>query len=120
MSDEVKLRCMNRGARGDTRMPEVVGHIVSRCDHARLMELYYWTQEPGLLEIIRAVAGMSEGGREALESFFRLGGDPQTVSANWETDGRLVLESDNLGRALEVVTYLMADPTGINRESEPN
>jgi hypothetical protein len=119
MSDEVK-RCMSRAATGETRMPEVVSHIVSRCDHARLMELYYWTQEPELLDIIRAVAGMSKAGREALESFFRLGGDAQTVTATWETDGRLVLESDNLGRALEVVTYLMADPTGINRESEPN
>jgi hypothetical protein len=120
MSDEVKVPCSNRGVRAQTRMPEVVSHIVSRCDQARLMEFYYWTQEPELLEIIRAVAGMSKAGREALESFFRLGGDPQTVTATWETDGRLVLESDNLGRALEVVTYLMADPTGINRESEPN
>jgi hypothetical protein len=119
MSDEVK-RCMSRAATGETRMPEVVSQIVARCDHARLMEFYYWTQEPGLLEIIRAIAGMPESGREALESFFRLGGDPQTVTATWETDGRLSLESDNLGRALEVVTYLMADPTGINRESEPN
>jgi hypothetical protein len=119
MSDEVK-RCMNRAARSETRIPEVVSQIVARCDHARLMELYYWIQEPGLLEIIRAIAGMPEAGREALESFFRLGGDPQTVTATWETDGRLSLESDNLGRALEVVTYLMADPTGINRQSEPN
>ena len=77
-------------------------------------------QEPGLLEITRAVAGMSQAGREALESFFRLGGDPQTVVASWETDGRLSLESDKLGHALEVVSYFMADPTGINRESEPN
>jgi hypothetical protein len=120
MSDEVNVHFTDRGVRGETRMPEVVSHIVSRCDHARLMELYYWTQEPGLLEIIRAIAGMSESGREALESFFRLGGDPRTVTATWETDGRLVLESDNLGRALEVVTYLMADPTGVTRESEPN
>ena len=60
-------------------MPQVVSQIVARCDHARLMELYYWTQEPALLEIIRAIAGMPESGREALESFFRLGGDPQTV-----------------------------------------
>ena len=119
MSDEVK-GCISRAATGETRMPQVVSQIVARCDHARLMELYYWTQEPALLEIIRAIAGMPESGREALESFFRLGGDPQTVTATWETDGRLSLESDNLGRALEVVTYLMADPTGINRESEPN
>ena len=119
MSDEVK-RCMSRAAKSEARMPEVVSQIVARCDHARLMELYYWIQEPGLHEIIRAIAGMPEAGREALESFFRLGGDPQTVTATWETDGRLALESDNLGRALEVVTYLMADPTGINRQSEPN
>ena len=58
-------------------MGEVVNHIIDRCDHPRLMELYYWTQEPGLLEIIRAIAAMPDSGREALESFFRLGGDPQ-------------------------------------------
>jgi hypothetical protein len=120
MSDEVKLRCMSRAVRGQGRMGEVVNQIIDRCDHPRLMELYYWTQEPGLLEIIRAIAAMPDSGREALESFFRLGGDPQTIVANWETDGRLTLESDNLGRALQVVTYLMADPTGINRETEPN
>ncbi|HML13636.1 MAG TPA: hypothetical protein VK456_10040 [Xanthobacteraceae bacterium] len=120
MSDDVKLRCMNPAVRTETRMPEVVSQIVARCDHAKLMELYYWTQEPGLLEIVRAIAGMSDAGREALESFFRLGGDPQTITATWETDGRLSLESDNLGRALEVVSYFLADPTGINRESEPN
>jgi hypothetical protein len=120
MSDEVKLRCVDRAVKGQGRMNEVVNQIIERCDHARLMELYYWTQEPGLLAIIRAVAAMPESGREALESFFRLGGDPQSVVATWETDGRLSLESDNLGRALQVVSYLMADPTGINRESEPN
>jgi hypothetical protein len=120
MSDDVKLRCMNRTVRAQARMPEVVNQIVARCDHARLMELYYWTQEPGLLEITRAVAAMPEAGREALESFFRLGGDPQSVSISWETDGRLSLESNNLGQALEVVSYFLADPTGINRESEPN
>ena len=120
MSDELKLRSVGRAVRGQGRLGEVVNHIIDRCDHPRLMELYYWTQEPGLLEIIRAIAAMPESGREALESFFRLGGDPQAIVATWETDGRLTLESDNLGRALQVVTYLMADPTGINRETEPN
>jgi len=120
MSDEVKLRCVSRPARGQGRINEVVNQIIDRCNHARLMELYYWTQEPELLEITRAIAALPKAGREALESFFRLGGDPQTIVATWEKDGRLTLESDNLGRALEVVSYLMADPTGINRESEPN
>jgi hypothetical protein len=60
------------------------------------------------------------GCSESLESFFALGGDPQSIIASWETDGRLTLESNNLGRALEVVGYFLADPSGINRESEPN
>ena len=119
MSDDVK-RCMNRTARAKPRMPEVVNQIVAKCDPARLMEIYYWSEEPGLLEIIRAVAGLSETARESLESFFALGGDPQSIIASWETDGRLTLESNNLGRALEVVGYFLADPSGINRESEPN
>ncbi|HXW24995.1 MAG TPA: hypothetical protein VEK73_09625 [Xanthobacteraceae bacterium] len=120
MSDDVKLRCVGRAARPQPKMPDVVNQIVARSDPARLMELYYWTQEPGLLEIVRAVAAMPAAGREALESFFALGGDPQSIVATWETDGRLSLESNNLGQALEVIGYLLADPTGINRESEPN
>jgi hypothetical protein len=101
-------------------MPDVVSQIVAKCDPARLMELYYWSQEPGLLEITRAVAAMPEAGREALESFFALGGDPQSIVATWEESGRLSLESNNLGQALEVVGYFLADPTGINTKSEPN
>jgi hypothetical protein len=120
MSDEVKLRCMGRAARPQPKMQDVMSQIVAKCDPARLMELYYWCQEPGLLEITRAIAAMPESAREALESFFALGGDPQSVSASWEMDGRLLLESNNLEQALEVVGYFLADPTGINRESEPN
>ena len=120
MSDEVKVRCMNRAAKAQPKVPDVVTQIVAKSDPARLMELYYWSEEPGLLEIIRAVAAMPETGREALESFFALGGDPQSVVATWEATGRLSLESHSLGEALEVVGYFMADPTGINRESEPN
>src|SRR5262249_61615510 len=114
MSDEVKLRCMNRGVRGETRLPEVVNQIVARCDHARLMELYYWIQEPGLLEIIRAIAGMPEAGREELGSFFRLGGGPQTVTPPWETGGGPALGAGNFGRGLEGGKDLYGDPKGVN------
>jgi hypothetical protein len=120
MSDDVRVRCVSRAARGQPRMPDVVSRIVAKCDPARLMEIYYWSREPGLLEIIRAIAAMPEPGRQALESFFALGGDPETVVATWEESGRLTLQSNNLGEALEVIGYFLADPTGINRESEPN
>ena len=119
MSD-VRVRCVNRDTRCQPKMPDVVSRIVAKCDPARLMELYYWSREPGLLEIIRAIAAMPQPGRDALESFFALGGDPQNVAATWAESGRLTLESNNLGEALEVIGYFLADPTGINRESEPN
>jgi hypothetical protein len=120
MSDDVKLRCMNRTGRPQPKMQEVMDQIAAKCDRARLMELYYWCREPGLLEITRAVASMPDAAREPLESFFALGGDPQSIVATWEPGGRLSLVSNNLGEALEVVGYFLADPTGINRESEPN
>ena len=120
MSDEVKLRCVNRTGRPQPNMQEVMNQIATKCDPARLLELYYWCREPGLLEITRAVAAMPDAAREALESFFALGGDAQSIVASWETDGRLSLESNRLGRALEVMGYFLADPSGINRESEPN
>jgi hypothetical protein len=120
MSDDVKSRCVNRTVRTQPKMQEVMSQIAAKCDRARLMELYYWCQEPGLLEITRAIAAMPESARDALESFFALGGDPHSIGANWEADGRLTLESNNLGEALEVMGYFLLDPTGINRESEPN
>jgi len=120
MSDEVKLRCMHRTGRPQPKMQEVMDQIAAKCDRARLMELYYWCREPGLLEITRAVAAMPDATRQALESFLALGGDPQSIVATWETDGRLSLGSSNLGQALEVMSYFLADPTVINRESEPN
>jgi hypothetical protein len=120
MSDDIRVRPVTRTAKRKPKLPDVVGRIVEKCDPARVMELYYWSREPGLLEVIRAIAAMPEDGREALESFFAVAGDPSTVAATWEQSGRLTLESNSLGEALQVIGYFLADPTGINRESEPN
>jgi hypothetical protein len=101
---------------GDVK--DIVGQIVARCDPARVMELYYWSQEPGLVEIMRAIAAMPEATREALESFIAISGDPESVVASWGTTGRLSLESRGVGETLSVVKYLMEDPNGLILKSE--
>ncbi len=63
MGDAVKTRCMSKSQNEQPTLPDVVSRIVGRCDPARLMELYYWSQEPGLLEIIRAVSAMPQATR---------------------------------------------------------
>ena len=120
MGDAVKTRCMSKSQNEQPTLPDVVSRIVGRCDPARLMELYYWSQEPGLLEIIRAVSAMPAATREAIESFVALVGEPDSVVASWASSGRLSLEARSVGEALSVISYLMADPTGLTRKSEPH
>jgi hypothetical protein len=38
-----------------------------RCDPARLLELYYWSSDPGLLPIIRKFAALSREARSEIE-----------------------------------------------------
>lgn len=117
MGEAVKAR---RASKEDPPLPDIVSRIVARCDPARVMEFYYWSQEPGLLEIIRAIAAMPPATREALESFVAIGGDPSSVEATWASSGRLSLESRAIGETLTVVRYLMEDPTGLIPKSEPH
>jgi hypothetical protein len=117
MGETIKAR---KASKEHPPLPDIVGRIVARCDPARVMEFYYWSQEPGLLEIIRAIAAMPPATREALESFIAIGADPNSVVATWASSGRLTLESRGVGEALTVVRYLMEDPTGLIPKSEPH
>ena len=117
MSSEAKV---HRTGKEQPPLPDIVSRIVARCDPARVMELYYWSEEPGLLEIFRAIAAMPEATREALESFIAISGDPDTVVASWGSTGRLSLESRGVGETLSVIKYLMEDPSGLLRKSEPH
>lgn len=104
-----KADYQKKASKDSVGMPEVVNQILSRCDHARLLELYYWSQEPWLLEIIRAVAGTNDAAREALQSFFALGGDPQHVNVTWASTGKLYLESLDSTQISAVAQYVPSD-----------
>lgn len=59
-------------------------------DSSQLLELYYWSQEPGVVEMVRAFLEMSEHTRLMVGNFM-LAAKPQSVVATIEPSGRLVL-----------------------------
>lgn len=59
-------------------------------DTSRLLELYYWTREPGIVELIRAYLDLPERTQRTLSTFL-LNGRPQAISGAFDQQGRLVL-----------------------------
>lgn len=59
-------------------------------DTSRLLELYYWTREPGIVELIRAYLEMPERTQRSFSTFL-LNGRPGLISSAFDQQGRLVL-----------------------------
>lgn len=57
----------------------------------RILELYYWSQEPQLLDLLRAFMAMPPTTRAALEAFVSLAGSADAIAASWESPERLML-----------------------------
>ena len=83
---------------------------------AKLLELYYWSQEPGLLEVIRGIAAMREDVRAAIEAFIALAGDARSTSADLDGRGVLTLASAEAARTVALARYLATnDPDELAR-----
>ncbi|HVZ52175.1 MAG TPA: hypothetical protein VG986_09425 [Pseudolabrys sp.] len=76
---------------------EVIRTLVNGgADSSRLLELYYWSQEPGIVELVRAYLEMNERARLAMGNFL-LSARPQSIAAALDTQGRLVLSRPSPG-----------------------
>jgi len=93
----------------DSRLARVVEHIVSTTPPSRLFELYYWAQEPRLLELFRSFATLEAGQRDALISFFELAAGAASVSTRWGPRGELILEAKHDGDNASLHRYLIED-----------
>src|SRR5476649_1687272 len=72
----------------------IVRMLVEGCQNpAEVLELYYWSKEPGLLEIVRGMAMMTEETRSAIEAFVALASDAKSVAATLDPRGVLTLTS---------------------------
>src|SRR5665647_1955754 len=59
-------------------------------DASRLLEMYYWTREPGIVALIRAYLEMPERTQRQLGGLLRKT-RPQSIAASTDEQGRLVL-----------------------------
>ena len=83
--------------------------LVAGCEKpAETLELYYWSKEPGLIEIIRAVAMMPEEARAVIEAFVALAHDQATVTARLDSRGVLTLASSQAARTVALAQYAAA------------
>jgi hypothetical protein len=81
----------------------LVGHLLQR-DPARALEVYYLSLEPDLLDIMRAVIAMSAQSRETLGAFLAIAGNPESITANVDADGRLAMSSPHVAEAVDLMT----------------
>lgn len=70
----------------------------NRITETRVRELFYWSQEPGLLEVIRGIVTMEEKARGALETFIALTSEPKSIVAMLDASGVLRLSSAEVAR----------------------
>jgi len=63
-------------------------------DASRLLEMYYWTREPGIVALIHSYLDMPERAQRLLGNFLRKT-RPQSIAASIDEQGRLVLARSN-------------------------
>jgi hypothetical protein len=90
----------------DPRSRKILESILADCaDSSYVFELHYWTREPGMLDLIRAIAALPEETRSALEAFFAMSHEPAAIAAKWDAGGRLTLASPQIGQTMAMMQY---------------
>lgn len=83
---------MRRRRADQSNSSPVVNALIAECtERSKLMELYYWSQEPGLLSIIRSFAAMPQTTRTTVEAFLMIANDPSSIEAIVANDDELCL-----------------------------
>lgn len=72
---------------------EVIRSLVtSEAEASKLLEMYYWTREPGIVELIRAYLNLPDRGQRHLSDFL-LKNRPQLIASMIDQQGQLVLSA---------------------------
>jgi hypothetical protein len=82
-------------------LAEVVRKLVTLSgDPARTLELFYWAQEPGILECVRGLLAMPPEARGALLTFLAAAEKPANVSATIDKTGAMILFSPDAAKIM--------------------
>jgi hypothetical protein len=78
-------------------------------DPADMLELYYWSKEPGFTQLIRAIATMPEHTRATLETFITLARDSRSVKAALDSRGVLTFCSAEAARSAALALHAVSE-----------
>jgi hypothetical protein len=67
------------------------GILAKSRDPARVLEFYYWSRQPGLVELIRAFLALPEKTRKSLDALLVNASDPWLISVRAGKNGCLTL-----------------------------
>lgn len=82
--------------------------IAQTGDSRRILECYYWSQEPGLLELVRAFLAMPPEAQVALRTFMAAAVVRNSITASIDASGALTLRSPE---AASLLTYFEILPS---------
>jgi len=89
---------------------DVVQSLIAQAgNNERLLECCYWTQEPGLLEMIRAFLAMPAEAQTVLRAFFAAAGVPRSITPSLDANGTVTLRSPE---AAAVLVTLFSNNSG--------
>ena len=91
-------------------LDDVIASIRQDGDWPRIVEIYYWSREPGMLDVIRMLMTMPESARASLEAFCAMVHEPQEIAADLDTTGRLTISSQHAGHAAAAIQLCDDDP----------
>ena len=75
---------------------QIIKSLVSaEADASRLLEMYYWTREPGIVEMIRAYLDLPEQAQRHINGFL-VSNKPQAIATAIDQQGRLVLSAGDV------------------------
>jgi len=98
----------------------IIRSMLAECgDSARLLELFYFSREPDVLEIMRAIAALPEEARAALDAFLAVSHDPEAITAKWDGAGRLTLSSPQVGQTMAIINFC-AENDDVEKPLLPN
>lgn len=94
-----------------SKVRAVLRELVEVCPHPeRLLELYYWSAEPELLQTLQRYIGLPEQTREALRAFLTMVADcPDSVRVHVSRNGEVTLSSPVIAELMNSTDALRPD-----------
>jgi hypothetical protein len=72
--------------------------VLGRVPSDRILELFYWGQKPGVLELVRAILDLRPENSATIAAFLSAA-DAKSISIEVDGSGRLILSSPSISNA---------------------